>query len=188
MFVRTISRFFALFVALTIASAYTLIVASIFTKGKKSAALITAVYALCRCTGEVIEFVHERWLNEEGLISDSDRILSGVSHISEFFIAVALAFCVWIMSSAFFRLYKSSDKKRKYEVKSAVNSAILFEFIVSFLRMLVRSGAGLFSGETLSVDAISTVISGAVETVVFFAILAFICSRIVLFICTKREF
>ena len=175
--------------ALTIASAYTLIVAAIYTKGPKSAAKITAVYAALRFIGEMLEHLYERWMNEDGAATEYDRIMYGVSHISEFFIAVALAFGVWIMATAFFKLYKSSDGKRKYAVRSAVNSAILLEFIVSFARMALGSGGGLILGNTApSVDAISDVVYGAVETVVFFAIIAFIGSRIVLFVCTEKEF
>ena len=177
------------FYALEIAAAYTLIVAAIYTKGPKSAAKITAVYALCRFVGELLEYLHERWLPENGAGLEYDRIMSGVSHISEFFAAVSLAFGVWIMSAAFLKLYKTNEGKRKYAVKSAVNFAILFEFAVSFTRLIVRSGFDLFRADlTPPVDTIRVFVYEAVETIVFFAIIAFIGSRIALFVCTEREF
>ena len=176
------------FHALMVSASYTLIVAAIYTKGPKSAAKITAVYAACRFTGEAIELVHERLISDESIL-EHDRIMSGVSHLSEFFAAVALAFGVWIMSNAFLRLYNTREGKRKYAVRSAVNFAILFEFIVAFARLVVRSGAEIFTSElTPSVNAIGTFVYDAVRTVVAFAIIAFVTSRIVLFICTDREF
>ena len=177
------------FYALTVAAGYTLIVAAIYTKGQKSAAKIMLFYALCRFTGEMLEHLRENWSATGEAVSDYDRIMSGVAHLSEFFAAVALAFGVWIMSSAFLRLYKTRDGKRKYALRSGVNFAILFEFTVAFARLIVRSGAGLFgSGLGLSVNAISTFVYEAVEAVVAYAIIAFIGSRIVLYVCTEREF
>ena len=177
------------FYALTVSAAYTLIVAAIYTKGPKSAAKITLVYALCRLLGEAQEYLLELRSESGASLSDYDRIMSGVSHISEFFAAVSLAFGVWIMSSAFLRLYKTREGKRKYAVRSAVNFAILFEFIVSFARLVVRSGVDLFRADVApSVDSIRAFVYDAVGTVVFFAIIAFVGSRIVLFICTDRDF
>lgn len=181
---------YSAFYAITVAAAYTLIVCVLYTFGPRQAAKIIGIYAALRALSEGFAFLCEKsGIGVEGDIAESDSIMNAVSHISDFFAAVALAFGVWIIAAAFLRLYKAKEGARRYSAGNAVNFAILFEFIVSLMRFVVSSGISFAEeGGAVTVEAIRLFVYGSVEKVVFFAVFAFICSRVVLFICTEREF
>lgn len=179
------------FLCLSIAAAYTLIAAAIYALGSKGAACIMFFYALRCFFDSAAKFFTENLYSGQAVAerSDYDSILSVVTLLSEFFASVALAFGVWIMTSAFCRMYRARDCSRKYTLKSAVNAAILLQFAVPFLRMLVRFFSGFIrENRTPSLSMLRSLVRDGLEIVVFYAIIAFIGSRIVLAICTRREF
>lgn len=179
------------FFCVSTAAAYTLIALAIYTSGAKGAAYITGFYAL-RCLLDTAAQFFTETLNLETVSpgrSDYDAILSKVTLLSELFASVALAFGVWIMASAFYRLYRSRDCSRKYSLKSAVNLAILLQFAVPFLRMLVRAFTAFVRSDwTPSISALRAMAHDGLEIVVFYAIIAFISSRAVLALCVKKDF
>lgn len=175
--------------SITVSAAYTSIAAAVYTKGAKGGAIMLGVYAVCRLAGESVEYFGEQSVVVADVMPAYGPIMSAVSHISDFFAATALAACVLIISSVFLKLYNSKDGKRKFAVRSCLNFVILFEFSVSFIRLLVNSGTDFFSAEIApTVDALRLLVYKAVEAIAFFAIVAFVASRLVLFICTEREF
>ena len=179
---------YLLFFFFSNAAALTLISVAIYTAGTKCAARIMGIFILCLGVDVTVKFFAEGY-GSGVKISDYDAILSAVTYISDFLIAVAIAFGVWIVSSAFFRVYKSRDHSRKYSLKSAVNAAILMNFSVPFVKLMVKSVAGLFDANRQpTVTAIGDAVYEAVEILVFYAVIAFIGSRITLAICTKRDF
>lgn len=179
------------FLCVSTAAAYTLITLAIYTSGAKGAACITGFYAL-RCLLDTAAQFFTDSLNSGSPSPDRsgyDVILSGVTLMSELFASVALAFGVWIMASAFYRLYRLRECSRKYSLKSAVNCAILIQFAVPFLKMLVRAFTSFVRSNWIpSLAALRAMVRDGLEIVVFYAIIAFISSRAVLALCTKKEF
>lgn len=158
------------FFCVSTAAAYTLINLAIYTSGSRSAAYITGFYALA-C---LIDCVAQIFTDALGIgpavsgLSDYDAILSSVTLLSEFFALVALAFGVWIMASAFYRLYRLRECSRKYSLKSAVNCAILIQFAVPFLRMLVRAFTSFVRADWIpSLSALRAMVRDGLEIVVF---------------------
>ncbi len=179
------------FFCVSTAAAYTLITLAIYTSGTKSASCIMGFYALkCLLDSACQFFTDGMGLGPDAAErSDYDAILSGVSLLSEFFAAVALAFGVWIMTSAFYRMYKSHDCSRKYSLKSAVNFAVLVQFAVPFLKMLVRAFTSFVRANWVpTLSALRSMVYDGLEIVVFYAIIAFISSRAVLALCTEKDF
>ena len=179
---------FLAFWCLSNAAALTLIAAAIYTGGKKCAVRIMVIFIVCRGADAAAAFAAEGIASEEQ-ISDYETILSVVSAFSDFIVAVSVAFGVWIIAAAFYRVWIAKDRSRKYSLRSAVNTAILLNFSVPFVRLLVRTALRIISPDIQpTVTGIGAVVSEGVEIFVFYAIIAFAGSRIALAICTKREF
>lgn len=179
------------FLCLSTAAAYTLITVAIYALGPKGAACITGICALRCLLDSLTQFFAEslNFGSASEQLSDYDMIMSWVTLLSEFFASVALAFGVWIMASAFYRMYKSRDCSRKYSLKNAVNGAVMVHFAVPFCRMLVRGFMGLVRENwTPSLSMMRSIVYEGLEIVVFYAIIAFVGSRVVLAVCTEREF
>ena len=178
------------FVCISGAAALTLIAVAIYTKGTKCAARVTGIYAVCLVVDAAVKYFTARARDGRVLSGRSgyDAILSIVSYISDFLVAVAIAFGVWIVSAAFLRVYKAREGSRSYSLYSAVNAAILLYFAVPFVRLIVKGAAELVSVNWRpSVTVIRSLVYEGVEICICYAIIAFIGSRITLAICTRKE-